>query len=469
MVETQSERKIKKLRTDNGLEFCNLRFNSFCKDEGVVRHRTCTYTPQQNGVAERLNRTIMNKVRSMLSESGFELKFWAESAATAVYLINRSPSSAINFEVPEERWSSVMPDLTNLKRFGCLAFVHTSDGKLNPRAKRGYFTGYPDGVKGFKVWLQDDKKVVISRDVVFKEDTVYKNDKSKTSESGQSGEVPNLVRLELSETGGSAPVGGATDNDVSDGVENGTPEDEDVSGEYQLAKDRPRRQIVPPKRFEDYECEAADGEDIYACYICDMSEDTRAEPTSWSEAMDDPDSDFWTEAAGDEMISLKKNGTWVLVDRPKGQKTIGCKWVFKRKAGITGVKPPRYKGRLVAKGYSQKEGIDFQEIFAPVVKHVSIRYILSAVAHFDMELHQMDVKTAFLHGLLDETIYMDQPEGFIDKKYPEKVCLLKRSLYGLKQSPRQWNRRFDDFVKTQGYVRSEYDMCVYFKVDAKGV
>ena len=113
--------------------------------------------------------------------------------------------------------------------------------------------------------------------------------------------------------------------------------------------------------------------------------------------MANPDSDFWKDAAGEEMVSLKKNETWVLVDKPEDKKTIGCKWVFKRKPGIVGVEPPRYKGRLVAKGFSQREGVDFQEIFAPLVKHVSIRYILSAVAHFNMELQQMDVKTAFLH------------------------------------------------------------------------
>ena len=151
MVKTQSERKIKKLRTDNGLEFYNIQFNSFCKEEGMVRHLTCTYTHQQNGVAERLNRMIVNKVCSMLSESGFEVRFWAEAVATASYLINRSPSSAINFEIPEERWTSVTPSFKDLRRFGCLVFVHTSDGKLNPRAKKGYFTGYPGGVKGFKI------------------------------------------------------------------------------------------------------------------------------------------------------------------------------------------------------------------------------------------------------------------------------------------------------------------------------
>ena len=123
----------------------------------------------------------------------------------------------------------------------------------------------------------------------------------------------------------------------------------------------------------------------------------------------------------------------------------------------------RYKGRLVAKDYAQKEGVDFQEIFSPVTKHVSIRFMLSMVVHFDMELQQMDVKTAFLHGYLDEVIYMEQPEGYVDKKHPEKVCLLKRSLYGLRQSPRQWNTRFDEFITKHGFTRSEYDICVYYK------
>ncbi|CAA7028219.1 unnamed protein product [Microthlaspi erraticum] len=163
------------------------------------------------------------------------------------------------------------------------------------------------------------------------------------------------------------------------------------------------------------------------------------------------------------MESLFKNKTWKLVDRVATQRPIGCRWIFTRKAGIVGVENPRFKARLVAKGYSQKEGIDYQEIFSPVVKHVSVRFLLSMVVHFNMELQQMDVKTAFLHGYLDETIYMEQPEGYEDERYPDKVCLLQRSLYGLKQSPRQWNTRFDSFMQSHKYVRSEYDSCVYFK------
>lgn len=129
--------------------------------------------------------------------------------------------------------------------------------------------------------------------------------------------------------------------------------------------------------------------------MCLLSKDTVSEPNSYQEAMMDPDSDKWYEAALEEMTSLEANDTWELIDRSKDQKAIGCKWIFKRKAGIAGVKPPRYKGRLVAKGYSQKEGVDYHEIFALVVKHVSIRYMLSAIAHYDMELQQMDMKTTF--------------------------------------------------------------------------
>lgn len=193
-----------------------------------------------------------------------------------------------------------------------------------------------------------------------------------------------------------------------------------------MARDRSRRTLKPPGKLQDYHVYPEDEDIAGFAYL--MGEVTdRAELGSYREAMEGPDSDKWTEASDDEMTSLKKNGTWDLVDQNKDQKSIGCKWIFKKKEGVTKEEGPRFKARLVAKGYSQKEGIDYQEIFFPVVKLVSIRIILSALVHFDMELQQMDVKTAFLHGYLEETIYMDQPEGYEDKEHPKKVCLLKRS------------------------------------------
>ncbi|KAM2077718.1 hypothetical protein ACFX1R_025466 [Malus domestica] len=165
----------------------------------------------------------------------------------------------------------------------------------------------------------------------------------------------------------------------------------------------------------------------------------------------------------EEMKSLHKNETWNLVQLPKGKKAIGCKWVYARKMESLGKDNVRFKARLVAKGYAQKEDIDYNEVFSPVVKHSSIRILLALVVQFDLELAQLDVKTAFLHGDLEEEIYMSQPEGFKVAGKENWVCKLEKSLYGLKQSPRQWYKRFDRFMIRQKYTRSHYDHCVYFR------
>lgn len=180
--------------------------------------------------------------------------------------------------------------------------------------------------------------------------------------------------------------------------------------DYQLARDRERRITRPPKRYDEL------GELGFAY---NLTEDGGVlEPQSYSEAMASSERELWKGYTDEEMVSLNKNHTWDLVDRPVKKKVIGCKWVFKRKLGIPGIERARHKSRLVAKGYSQREGIDFQEIFSPVVKHVTIRLMLSAVALFNLELEQMDVKTAFLHGTLEEKIYMEHPEGYVDESVP---------------------------------------------------
>ena len=133
-----------------------------------------------------------------------------------------------------------------------------------------------------------------------------------------------------------------------------------------------------------------------------------------------------------------------MVKRTGKEKLVGCKWIFKEKEGIPGIEEKRFKARLVAKKFTQREGIDYNDIFSLVVKQISIRVMMAKAAKFDLEIDQMDVKTAFLHGELEEKIYMEQPEGF-DNGDPDQICLLKRSIYDLKQAPRQWNIRFDDF------------------------
>jgi len=165
----------------------------------------------------------------------------------------------------------------------------------------------------------------------------------------------------------------------------------------------------------------------------------------------------------EDLQSLERNHTWTLVKPPSGKRIVGCNWIFKKKVDGSRLESFRYKARLVVKGYSQVQGVDFNEVFSPVVKHTSIRVLLSLEAIKDLELEQLDVKAAFLHGDLEEQIYMKQPEGFEVVRKENHVCLLKKSVYGLKQSPRQWYKKFDSFMISINFSLSNYDCCVYFK------
>src|SRR5664279_2418809 len=167
-------------------------------------------------------------------------------------------------------------------------------------------------------------------------------------------------------------------------------------------------------------------------------------------------------AIEEEIESMRSNNVWELVDLPEGRKAIGNKWVLKIKRLADG-SIERYKARLVAKGYTQQEGIDYEETFSPVVRFTSIRLILAIVASLDLELHQMDVKTAFLNDNLEEEIYMEQPVGFVAEGQEHKVCKLLRSIYGLKQSSRQWYIRFHQAIISFDYEMIDEDHCVYVK------
>ena len=188
-----------------------------------------------------------------------------------------------------------------------------------------------------------------------------------------------------------------------------------------------------------------------------------SEPANYNEAMNGKERDRWMRAMIDEIESLLKNGTWVLVEKADGRKVVSCKWIFKKKLEGSEGDKIRFKVRLVARGFTQEQGVDCNEVFSPVVKHISIRMLLAIVAKRNWELEQLDVKTAFLHGDLEEIIYMTQPEGFVKPGDKSKVCLLKKSIYGLKQASRQWHKKFDDHMIRSGFLSSKYDECVYFK------
>lgn len=183
------------------------------------------------------------------------------------------------------------------------------------------------------------------------------------------------------------------------------------------------------------------------------------EPLTLKDAEESPEWPKWKQAMNEEMNALEKNKTWALVDLPQSSKPVKCKWVFNYKLGPQG-KINRYKARLVAKGYSQVPNIDYKETFAPVASMTTIRLLFAIACVHDMEIVQFDVKTAFLYGDLDETIYMDYPDGYPNPK--NKVCRLIKSLYGLKQAPRQWNKKFDSFLRKFNLHQSQVDRCLYY-------
>ncbi|KAH9704469.1 hypothetical protein KPL70_011474 [Citrus sinensis] len=411
LIENQTGKKIKRLRIDNGLEYCSKEFEDFCKPKGIARHRTVTYTPQQNGIAERMNRTIIERVRCMLLNANLSKGFWAEAVTTAAYLINRSPSSALGFKTPQEFWSGKPPNLSNLRIFGCLAYAHLKQGKLEPRAVKGYFLGYPEGIKGYKIWTLNGKpsRILISRDVTFNEEHMLQSKVETEIEATEIEEEDSVgQKVEHSDSG-------KTSEQPSDhSKERKNPSELKI---YQLARDRERRAIKMPKKYGIADLIS------YALTVAD--EVNGGEPLSYKEAMRCGDKLKWYAAMHDEIVSLKKNNTWILMDRPSNKKLVG-------------------------------------------IKYSSIRLLLALSAYHDLELEQMDVKTAFLHGSLDEEIFMAQPEGFIEKGSEDKVCLLKKSLYGLKQSPRQWYLKFDEFMISHGYCRSRFDNCVYYKLSSSG-
>ncbi|KAH9699198.1 Integrase catalytic domain-containing protein [Citrus sinensis] len=383
-VELESGKKIKCLRTDNGGEYTNGEFLAFCKQECIQRQFMVAYTPRQNGVTERMNRTITKWIRAMLRTAGLPNSFWAEAAKTACYIVNRSPSTAIGLKTAMEMWTGKPADYSYLHAFGCPVYVMYNAQertKLDSKSRRCIFLGYADGVKRRD---EDDNSVKEKSETIL----VYMENNPEDSDSSEA----------------------APEHEEWEPVESEAPE-----------VCRSTRERRPPTWHSEYVTE------INIAY-CLLTED--GEPLTFHEALNSSDVALWMTTMHEEIEALHKNKTWELVPLPHGRKVIGNKWVCKiKRDGNDQVE--RYRARLVVKGYAQKEGIDFNEIFSPVVRLTTVRVVLAMCATFDLYLEQLDVKTAFLHGELEEEIYMLQPEGFVETGNEKLVCKLNKSLYGL--------------------------------------
>eukprot|EP00252_Welwitschia_mirabilis_P028029 TRINITY_DN992_c0_g1_i5.p1 TRINITY_DN992_c0_g1~~TRINITY_DN992_c0_g1_i5.p1 ORF type:complete len:816 (+),score=171.97 TRINITY_DN992_c0_g1_i5:277-2448(+) len=389
----------------------------------------------------------------MVAGAGLSKSFWAEAVVTAAYLVNRSPHSSIN-GVPEILWKGKNVSYQHLRVFGCEAYMHIQKEnrtKLQERAKRCIFVGYGEDALGYRLWDPETNRIARSRDVKFREHVMFYNlqDKNQAESDPVSPHQSCKVKDESDEEQEEeqeeeAPETGISDNNEMSSEEEQVEEEQPMDASHWVR--RSTRISHPPDRYSP---------SLNYVLYSDCGE-----PETVREAHACADAVKWKAAMEDEWKSLKQNNTWDLVELPKGRKALHSRWIFRLKNEANGEK--RYKARLVVKGFAQKPGIDFTEIFSPVVKHSSIRMVLSLVACLDLELEQLDIKTAFLHGDLEEEIYMHQPEGFINKQCPDFVCRLNKSLYGLKQAPRQWYRKFDTFMKELSYQKSQLDHCVYF-------
>ena len=443
LVEKSSGRKVKVICSDNGGEYTSAKFEDYLKSEGIRHERTVPKTPEHNGVAERMNRSLVETVRSMLTDAKLPHKFWAEALSTAVYLRNRSPTKAVEEKTPYEAWTGKKPTVSYLRVFGCDAYAHVPKderGKLDHKAKKYIFVGYGEETKGYRLYDSVRGKIIFSRDVVFNEEN-----------SGGLGveDASQYVKLELSSDDDTPTISElpqveqqAEEIDHLDTSTDSTP-DESSSSQPTV-----RRSTLQKKTTDYFGWEA----NLAGSYV--------QEPHTVEEVLSTPEKAHWVKAMEKEMKSLQENEVWDLVELPRGRKPVGSKWVFKVKTDEDG-NVEHYKARLVAQGFTQKFGADYDETFCPVVRLESIRTLIALSVQHGFQLHQVDVTTAFLNGKLEEEVFMKQPEGFVAKGQKHLVCQLKKSVYGLKQSPHCWNIALDKHLKGIGFAQVESDPCIY--------
>ncbi|KAG7565068.1 Zinc finger CCHC-type superfamily [Arabidopsis suecica] len=439
-VEKESGLEIKAMRSDRGGEFTSKEFLKYCEDNGIRRQLTVPRSPQQNGVAERKNRTILEMARSMLKSKRLPKELWAEAVACAVYLLNRSPTKSVSGKTPQEAWSGRKPGVSHLRVFGSIAHAHVPDekrSKLDDKSEKYIFIGYDNNSKGYKLYNPDTKKTIISRNVVFDEEGEWdwkSNEEDYNFFPHFEEDDSELTREEPPREEPTTPPTSPT-----------SPQGEESSSER-----------TPHFRSLQELYEVTENQDNLTLF-CLFAE---CEPMDFQEAIEKK---TWRDAMDEEIKAIKKNDTWELASLPNGHKAIGVKWVYKAKKNSKG-EVERYKARLVAKGYSQRAGIDYDEVFAPVARLETVRLIISLSAQNKWKIHQMDVKSAFLNGDLEEEVYIEQPQGYIVKGEENKVLRLKKALYGLKQAPRAWNTRIDKYFKEKDFIKCPYEHALYIKI-----
>ncbi|KAI3768676.1 hypothetical protein L2E82_19506 [Cichorium intybus] len=450
-VEKETGKVVKALRTDRGGEYLSNEFSKFCREHGIRRQLTTSFTPQQNGVTERKNRTVINMVVTLLSAKNMPKMFWAEATVWSFYVLNRSTTKALSDITPQEAWSGLKPTVSHFRVWGCLAHVHIPKEKrtkLDNKSCICVLTGVSEESKAYRLINPETMKVVISKDVVFEEHKGWDWSQGKKVQADD--EDLSWGNYDFTDDYIIINDHGAEvqDLDESDQVTN------DPGPSNTLAREG--RQRRPPSYLQDYVTGDELDSDEEEANMMKMADQ---DPVYYDEAIKEPK---WKIAMDREIEMIEKNETWSLVDLPKEAKCIGVKWVFKTKLNEKG-EVQKHKARLVARGYGQEYGIDYLKVYAPVARMDTIRLMLALAAQRDWSIYQMDVKSAFLHGTLQEDVYVQQPQGYVVKDNEQKVYKLHKALYGLKQAPRAWYSRIEAYFVNEGFTRSRSEHTLFIK------
>lgn len=432
---------VRILHTDNGGEYTSKVFKEYLESEGILHELTAPYTPEQNGRAEREIRTIMESARSMLYARSVPLNLWAEAVNCAVYLLNRMSSSQTPNVTPMEIWCGIKPSLDHIRVFGCEGFVHVPGqlrNKLDSKSCKMMLVGYDN--TNYKMYDPNTRRITVSRNVIFNELKGLEVRRNETQiliyDEDNEEETGNTERGESNEV---------ITSDYSDDSTHTAIDEQDETYE-------PSTENRSSDTFDSNVTIRTRSHRTFEANLMELNV-----PVTYDEAVNSKESKLWLEAINEELEAHNFNNTWSYVEK-QNQRTITSKWVFNIKRKQNG-EVDRYKARLCARGFTQVEGIDYTEIFSPTTRYESIRILLSVSADYNWEITQLDVKTAFLYGELEEDIYMEIPDGV--KAPANKVCKLNKSLYGLKQASRCWNRKFTDFLVKFGFTQSQADNCVF--------
>ena len=429
-LEVQDNKRLKLIQADNELNTKEL--IELSKEKGFIFRFTPPFNPEAKGGVERINRTLFDKIRALLFESQLPKRLWAEALLSAVYLYNRTPNSSINYITPYEAKYKAKPNIANIRIWGSLCyrkepkeFLH----KLDTRSKQYYLVGYTSN-NLYRLLDIKTNKVILTRDVRILEGIYYKSNIKEDLEIESEAPITRSSKKEESEdsnklitkTHPKVVINNKKDRETS--IQRGT------------------NTSIESKIFEEI-------------YYTSKTEDC---PKNYKAVLKDINKDNYLAAMQKEIDQLNKNKTWSLVPRPSDTPVLKGRWVLTKKHQFDNL---IYKARWVAKGFLQEKEVNYKETFANTSKPNIIRFLLAIFSALNWEIYSWDIKQAFPNALIDTTIYIEQPDGFIDPNYPNSVCKLNKALYGLKQASRQWQKLLASLLAKLDFTPLQTDTATY--------